>query len=160
VPAGAAKLDAADPRRGGDEDATGYTACGRAPGVEPGVRRRTVVGVLPAADEARAHANVRKRKVTYPTPRNKKPPVATDTPEPVYVRPTVVTIESTARAGRTGLTVGDRVRIVGSGLYNGEAAVIESLPAGGVIPSAMVRTEAGRTRRVRTIDLERLTAEG
>lgn len=102
---------------------------------------------------------MRKRKVTYPTPRNKKPPVATDAPEPVYVRPTVVSIESTARAGRTGLTVGDRVRIVGSGLYNGEAAVIESLPAGGVIPSAMVRTEAGRTRRVRTIDLERITAE-
>ena len=46
----------------------------------------------------------------------------------------------------------------GSGLYNGEAAVVESLP-GGVIPSALVRTEAGRTRRVRTIDLERIAAE-
>ena len=114
---------------------------------------------LPAVDEARAHANVRKRKVTYPTPRNKKPPVATDSPEPVYVRPTVVSIESSARAGRTGLTVGDRVRIVGSGLYSGEAAIIEALPAGGVIPSAMVRTEAGRTRRVRTIDLERIAAD-
>ena len=49
--------------------------------------------------------------------------------------------------------MGDRVRIVGSGLYNGEAAVIEKLP-GGVIPTALVRTEAGRTRQVRTIDLE------
>jgi hypothetical protein len=45
------------------------------------------------------------------------------------------------------------VRIVGTGLYSGEAAVIETLVRG-VIPAAQVRTEAGRTRRVRTIDLE------
>jgi hypothetical protein len=102
---------------------------------------------------------VRKRKVTYPTPRNKKPPVTSDAPEPIYVRPTVVSIESTARTGRTGFSVGDRVRIVGTGLYTGEAAIIEALPAGGVIPSAMVRTEAGRSRRVRTIDLERIAAD-
>ncbi len=31
--------------------------------------------------------------------------------------------------------------------------MIEKLP-GGVIPTALVRTEAGRTRQVRTIDLE------
>ena len=101
---------------------------------------------------------MRKRKVTYPTPRNKKPPPPSDTPEPTYVRPTVVAIDMRAAAGRGDLSIGDRVRIIGSGLYNGEAAVVESLP-GGVIPSALVRTEAGRTRRVRTIDLERIAAE-
>jgi hypothetical protein len=47
------------------------------------------------------------------------------------------------------------VRITGAGLYSGEAAVIERL-ASGVIPAAMVRTEAGKTRQVRTIDLEPL----
>jgi hypothetical protein len=71
------------------------------------------------------------------------------------VRTTVASINLSATKGREGLTVGDRVRIVGSGLYNGEAAVIEKLP-GGVIPTALVRTEAGRTRQVRTIDLEPL----
>ena len=45
-----------------------------------------------------------------------------------------------------------RVSIMGTGLYAGETAVVESI-AGGVIPAADVRTEAGRTRRVRTIDL-------
>ena len=101
---------------------------------------------------------MRKRKVTYPTPRNKKAPPPSDTPEPTYVRPTVVAIDMRAAAGRGDLAIGDRVRIIGSGLYNGETAVVESLP-GGVIPSALVRTEAGRTRRVRTIDLERVAAE-
>jgi hypothetical protein len=62
-------------------------------------------------------------------------------------------IDLTAGAGRAGVKVGDRVRIVGAGLYSGEIAVVESQP-NGVIPSALVRTEAGRTRRVRTIDLE------
>jgi hypothetical protein len=100
---------------------------------------------------------VRKRKVTYPTPRNKKAPPAA--PEPVYVRPSVVAIDLTAGAGGGAFAIGDRVRIIGSGLYNGEAAVVESLP-GGVIPSALVRPEGGRTRRVRTIDLEKITAQG
>ena len=40
-----------------------------------------------------------------------------------------------------------------SGLFEGEIAVVESL-AGGLIPAALVRTEAGRARRARTIDLE------
>jgi hypothetical protein len=51
------------------------------------------------------------------------------------------------------LKVGDRVRITGAGLYSGEIATIDRLTTG-VIPSAVVRTEAGRTRQVRTIDLE------
>jgi hypothetical protein len=45
------------------------------------------------------------------------------------------------------------VRIIGTGLYTGEAATIVRF-AGNVIPSALVKTEAGRTRQVRTIDLE------
>jgi hypothetical protein len=65
----------------------------------------------------------------------------------------VVSINLTAGSGRRGLNVGDRVRITGSGLYSGETAIIDRLTQG-VIPSAVVRTEAGRTRQVRTIDLE------
>ena len=100
-----------------------------------------------------------KRNVTYPPPRNKKqPPPPATTTEPTYVRPTVVSINLNAGAGQVGFSVGDRVRIVGTGLYTGEAAVIEAL-GGGAIPSAVVRTEAGRTRRVRTIDLERSAPE-
>lgn len=97
----------------------------------------------------------RKRKVNYPPARTatRPAPPAGAGPEPVYVRPTVVTIDLTAGTGRRDLRVGDRVRIVGSGLYTGEAAVIETLVSG-VIPAALVRTEAGRTRRVRSIDLE------
>jgi hypothetical protein len=98
---------------------------------------------------------VRKRKVTYPPPKTANRPapasgLPTDTP---YVRPTVATIDLTAGKGRAGLTVGGRVRIAGSGLYAGEIAVIEKLVTG-VIPQAVVRTEAGKTRQVRTIDLE------
>jgi hypothetical protein len=51
------------------------------------------------------------------------------------------------------LKPGDRVRITGTGLYSGEIATIDRLVSG-VIPAAVVRTEAGRTRQVRTIDLE------
>jgi hypothetical protein len=101
----------------------------------------------------------RKRKTTYPPPRNAapRPPrpgepggPGSDTP---YQRPTVASINLSAGAGRAGLKIGDRVRIVGAGLYSGEFATIDRLTAG-VIPSAVVRTEGGRTRQVRTIDLE------
>jgi hypothetical protein len=44
------------------------------------------------------------------------------------------------------------VRIEATGTYSGEIAVIERLSAG-VIPSALVRTDGGGTRQVRTIDL-------
>ena len=73
-----------------------------------------------------------------------------DTP---YQRPTVASINLAAGAGRAGLKPGDRVRITGTGLYSGEIATIDRLVSG-VIPAAVVRTEAGRTRQVRTIDLE------
>ena len=58
-----------------------------------------------------------------------------------------------ALGGRSGFAVGDKVRILGTGLYAGEIAVIERM-ANGAIPSAAVRTEAGRARTVRTVDLE------
>jgi hypothetical protein len=92
----------------------------------------------------------RKRKVVYPPSRSSKGPA------PVYVPPvtppTVAKINLQAGLGRGEIAVGMRVTILGTGLYAGETAVVESL-AGGVIPAASVRTEAGRTRRVRTIDL-------
>ncbi len=98
---------------------------------------------------------MRKRKVTYPPAKTaNRPAPATGLPtDPPYVRPTVATIDLTAGKGRTGLSVGGRVRIAGTGLYSGETAVIEKLVTG-VIPQAVVRTEAGKTRQVRTIDLE------
>jgi len=55
-------------------------------------------------------------------------------------------------AGRSSIRLGDRVSIM-SGLYAGEVATVTSV-SGGVIPAVMVRTEVGRTRRVRTVDLE------
>jgi hypothetical protein len=53
--------------------------------------------------------------------------------------------------GRSEVAKGGRVQIA-SGLYAGEIAIVESV-VGGVIPAAVVRTEAGRTRRVRAVDL-------
>jgi hypothetical protein len=107
----------------------------------------------------------RKRRTVYPPPRNQtRPPRPGEPGGPggpplgeVYVRPTVASINLSASTGRAGLKVGDRVRISGTGLYSGELATIEKL-ATGPIPSAVVRTEAGRTRQVRTIDLEPVSA--
>ncbi len=98
---------------------------------------------------------MRKRKVNYPPAKTaNRPPPATGLPtDAPYVRPTVATIDLTAAKGRAGLTVGGKVRIAGTGLYAGEIATIEKLVSG-VIPQAVVRTEAGKTRQVRTIDLE------
>jgi hypothetical protein len=101
-----------------------------------------------------AEVSMRKRKTTYPVARtSRRPPGPLATPEAPQVRPTVASIDLTAGAGRAGITNGSKVRIVGAGLYSGEIATVVSVP-GGVIPSAMVRTESGGTRRVRTIDLE------
>jgi hypothetical protein len=106
----------------------------------------------------------RKRRTVYPPPRNQVRPPRPGEPggpggPPIgeYVRPTVASINLSAGAGRAGLNVGDRVRISGTGLYSGELATIEKL-ATGAIPSAVVRTDAGRTRQVRTIDLEPVSA--
>ena len=101
----------------------------------------------------------RKRKVSYPPPKT-----ATRGTAPFGAgadpgsRSTVASINIRAAEGKQNLTVGQRVRITASGLYSGEPAVIERF-TGGVIPSALVRTEAGRTRQVRTIDLEPLASE-
>jgi hypothetical protein len=102
---------------------------------------------------------VRKRKTTYPPAKTAtRPAPATGLPsDPPYVRTTVATINLEAAKGKTGLTVGRRVRITGTGLYSGEIAVIEKLITG-VISQAAVRTESGNTRRVRTIDLEPVEA--
>lgn len=92
----------------------------------------------------------RKKKVVYPPSKSSKGP------PPVYVPPvtppSVAVINRQAITGKGEIAIGARVIINGTGLYTGETAVVESL-AGGVIPAAVVRTEAGRTRRVRTIDL-------
>ena len=63
----------------------------------------------------------------------------------------VATINLDAMTGRADITRGSRVQI-GSGLYAGEFAIVESV-IGGVIPAAVVRTESGASRRVRTVDL-------
>lgn len=98
----------------------------------------------------------RKKKVNYSNAGSgkKKPVPATSTTDAVpYVPTTVVSIDLNAGSGREGLSVGDRVRIAGGGLYSGEEAIIEKF-VGTAIPAAMVRTDAGRTRQVRTIDLD------
>jgi hypothetical protein len=102
---------------------------------------------------------MRKRKVTYPVARTAtKQPRNTGLPgDPTYVRSTVATINLAALDIRDDLKVGHRVKIGGGGLYAGEFAVVESLLSG-IIPAAMVRTEAGKTRRVRSVDLERVAA--
>ena len=101
----------------------------------------------------------RKRKTVYPPARtDTKPATAARSGTRAIRSPTVATIDLNAGSGRAGLSVGDRVRIAGGGLYAGEAAVIEKLTVG-VIPAALVRTEAGRTRQVRTIDLEPIARE-
>lgn len=63
----------------------------------------------------------------------------------------VANINLQAMTGRADIAQGSRVQI-GSGLYAGEFAIVESV-IGGVIPAAVVRTESGGSRRVRTIDL-------
>jgi hypothetical protein len=97
---------------------------------------------------------VRRRKVTYPPPKTatKGAPPAPGAFDPRNPPGRTVSINLAAGTGRASIKPGDRVRIL-SGLYAGEDAVVESV-AGGVIPAAMVRTAAGRTRRSRTIDLE------
>jgi hypothetical protein len=104
---------------------------------------------------------VKRRKVTYPVAKThtKGAPRVGAGPDAVMIRPNLASIDVTAIAGRTGLKVGTRVRINGTGLYAGEEATIEKLVAG-VIPAATVRTASGGTRHVRTIDLDPITHAG
>ena len=104
---------------------------------------------------------MRKRKVIYPpakTATRRQTPPGLVGGEPIRVRESLVSIDTNALNGRAGLKVGDKVRIGGSGLYAGESAVVERL-ATSAIPSAFVRTESGRTRQVRQVDLEPIRAE-
>lgn len=103
---------------------------------------------------------MRKRKVTYPVARTatRQPRNTGLLGDPGYVRSTVATINLAALDVRDDLAVGGRVKIGGNGLYAGELAVVEAILSG-IIPAAMVRTDAGKTRRVRAVDLERVTAE-
>jgi hypothetical protein len=78
--------------------------------------------------------------------------------EATMERPNLAKINLSAGMGRSGFSVGDRVRIGAAGMYSGEIGKIERLSSG-VIPSALVRTEGGGTRQVRTIDLEPVQAE-
>lgn len=102
---------------------------------------------------------MKKRKVNYPRARTANAPVRGVNPgaDAARIRPTVATINLAVLAGRKDLVIGDRVRIGGDGLYAGEIATVDAL-VGGLIPAATVRTEAGRTRRVRAVDLERIPA--
>jgi hypothetical protein len=100
---------------------------------------------------------MRKRKVTYPTPKTaNRPDRSQGSAEPRGPRLTVASIDKTALEGRDDLAVGDRVRIGGGGLYAGEIGRVGALNPG-VIPAATVLTESGRTRRVRVIDLEHVS---
>lgn len=92
----------------------------------------------------------RKKRTYYPTKKTKGTPAPGRDP---MVPPSVATINTNAGRGRAGIVAGSRVTILGTGLYAGEVAVVERLVAG-VIPAALVRTEGGRARQVRTIDLE------
>ena len=102
---------------------------------------------------------MRKRKVTYPpakTATKGAPPPGSFDPRNPPGR--TVAINLSAVTGRASIVPGVRVRIL-SGLYEGEIAIVESV-AGGVIPAAQVRTEAGAARRCRTIDLEPVPVAG
>ena len=101
-----------------------------------------------------------RKRQTYPPARTatKGPPRPGAGPEGVQNRPNLVAIDLNAGKGRD-VSVGARMRIAGVSPVAGEVVVIEKVNAG-VIPSAVVRNEAGETRHVRTIDLEPVRAEG
>ena len=95
----------------------------------------------------------RKRKVTYPVAKTSKHPAPADAgPEP-ELHPDQHRHRHDRRRGP------DRPRDRGPGadhrhraLHGRGRGIVRF--AGNVIPSALVKTEAGRTRQVRTIDLE------
>lgn len=102
---------------------------------------------------------MRRRKVVYPPAKTatRSDPAAALDPRAAAAASRIVSINLNAMTGRAGIAQGGRVQIT-SGLYAGEFAIVESV-VGGVIPAAVVRTEAGRTRRVRTVDLVPATAQ-
>jgi hypothetical protein len=96
---------------------------------------------------------MRRRKVAYPPPKTATKGGASPAADARAAANAnrAVTINLQAMTGRSDIRQGTRVRI-GSGMYEGEVAVVESV-VGGVIPAAVVRTASGQTRRVRTVDL-------
>ena len=96
---------------------------------------------------------MKRRKVVYPPAKTatRSDPSAGVDARAAAAASRIVSINLNAMTGRPGIRPGLRVQIA-SGLYAGEIAVVESI-VGGVIPAAVVRTEAGRTRRVRSVDL-------
>ena len=97
---------------------------------------------------------MRRRKITYPPPKTATKGGAVDggaDARAAAAASQIVRIHPDAMTGRPEIRQGSRVQIA-SGLYAGELAVVESVVSG-VIPAALVRTDAGRTRRVRTVDL-------
>jgi len=97
---------------------------------------------------------VRRKRVFTPKP----PPSPASEERAAIAAARTVSINLNAMSGRTTVRQGERVRIV-TGLYAGELATVESV-VGGVIPAAVVRTDAGRTRRVRAVDLQPAGPEG
>ena len=97
---------------------------------------------------------MRRKKVFTPKP----PPSPASEERAAIAAARTVSINLDAIAGKTSVRQGGRVRIL-SGLYAGELATVESLVSG-VIPAAVVRTDAGRTRRVRAVDLQPAGPEG
>ena len=94
----------------------------------------------------------RKRKTVYPPARTERSRPRGRSGTRTIVRPTVATIDLNAGNGRAGLSVGDRVRIAGGGLYAGEAAVIERLTSAS---SGSSRADGGGPHATgRIIDLE------
>ena len=91
---------------------------------------------------------MRRKKVFTPKP----PPSPASEERAAIAAARTVSINLDAMSGKTDVRQGARVRIL-SGLYAGELATVESLVSG-VIPAAVVRTDAGRTRRVRAVDLQ------
>jgi hypothetical protein len=99
---------------------------------------------------------VKRKKVFYPKARPGAPaPAGTPGADARAAAAAARTVSIDLEAARAGADVrqGDRVQIQ-SGLYAGEMATVDSV-VGGVIPAAVIRTDAGRTRRVRAIDLMR-----
>lgn len=96
---------------------------------------------------------MKRRRVVYPPAKTatRSDPGAGVDARAAAAASRIVSINLNAMTGRPGIRPGLRVQIA-SGLYAGEFAIVESV-VGGVIPAAVVRTEAGRTRRVRTVDL-------
>lgn len=94
---------------------------------------------------------MRRKRVTYPKPARGTPAAGSEDARAAAAAARTVSIKLDAMTGRPEIQQGGRVQIA-SGLYEGELATVESV-VGGVIPAAVVRTDAGRTRRVRAVDL-------